>query len=188
VGLFIKLKFQCGAAGPPFSVSAVSVWASQLHLSFSVGTWPRTGAQWTVSTCTEWAVGCGAPRRHSERSCGAHGLIRHLPLHTRPRADPTRCLKCPACNISSVFHLHASMAEPIGSTSPHTVKVGASVESRAATAMEAVPMIVEHGPVPSWLRKRARSSAFLAWWWLVGSAPDCGATCRLATPRSHALV
>ena len=130
----------------------------------------------------------GAPRRHSERSCGAHGLIRHLPLHTRPRADPTRCLKCPACNISSVFHLHASMAEPIGSTSPHTVKVGASVESRAATAMEAVPMIVEHGPVPSWLRQRARSSAFLAWWWLVGSAPDCGATCRLATPRSHALV
>jgi hypothetical protein len=31
------LRFQCGAAAPPISVSAASVWASQPHLSFSVG-------------------------------------------------------------------------------------------------------------------------------------------------------
>ena len=31
------LRFQCGAAAPLISVSAVSVWASQPHLSFSVG-------------------------------------------------------------------------------------------------------------------------------------------------------
>ena len=131
----------------------------------------------------------GAPGRHSERSCGAHGLIRHLPLHTRPRADPTRCLKCPACNISSVVHLHTSMAEPIGSTSPHTVRVGSSVEFRADIAMEAVPMIVDHGPVPSWLRQRARSPPFLVWWWLVGLAPEKKfERAGLVGPFSQALV
>ena len=133
-----------------------------------------------TSTLTRtWSAGsapCGhhghrcAPGRHSERFCGAHGLIQHLPLHTRPRADPTRCLKCPSCNISSVVHLHASMVEPIGSTSPCTVQVGAKVESRASIAIETVPLIVDHGPVPSWPRQRAWSPPFLASWWLAGLA------------------
>ena len=130
----------------------------------------------------------GAPGRHSERFCGAPGLIQRLPLHTRPRADPTRCLKCSLCSICAVDHLHASTAERPGRLSARTVKVGASVESRADTAREAVPLVVEHGPVPSWLRQRAWSSPFLASWWLVGLAPDCGAPTILVTPFSHALV